>query len=307
MPDPNFSVPIDGPLFFSTIRERCFELIDSGIWDGIEPGQLRRWLNNFITDEQRYFSACVLDMLIYRSPAQTTALMRQLFERTLPDLSRDKGILSGDEDAWFERLASTGRRDPLIRLVPVIRLTDPPTKSGPVIARLYRRELGLNDRWMIWPWQINEARRKGVNTFLFVDDFLGTGSQFIRFAELFRIRDVLDGATAVYAPLAGHSSSYSRLEREAPWVQVGAVEQLTSAYGLFSNESAAFRDGTNSPQAAKKFYTELVRSRRLRLERRILYGWGRQALTYVFHHSTPNNCIPLLWYPADGWTPLFNR
>ena len=39
--------------------------------------------------KEKYFAACLLDALIYRSAAQTRALMVQLFQRSLPDAMRD--------------------------------------------------------------------------------------------------------------------------------------------------------------------------------------------------------------------------
>ncbi|HHP3561970.1 TPA: phosphoribosyltransferase-like protein [Yersinia enterocolitica] len=36
-------------------------------------------------------------------------------------------------------------------------------------------------------------------------------------------------------------------------------------------------------------------------------GRGDNALTYIFHHSTPNNNLALLWYEDENWTYLFKR
>lgn len=64
-----FSVPRDGGLFITDISERCASLIDVGIWEGITRTQLAAWLTNFETDAEKYFAACVLDTLIFRSEA----------------------------------------------------------------------------------------------------------------------------------------------------------------------------------------------------------------------------------------------
>jgi hypothetical protein len=45
-------------------------------------------LTNFQTNEERYFAACVLDALIFRSEQQTISLFRHLFLPVIPDLAR---------------------------------------------------------------------------------------------------------------------------------------------------------------------------------------------------------------------------
>lgn len=83
-----FKLPRDGKIYIDQIVERCTSLIQCGIWGDMHPSHLRRWMKNFTTDEEKYFAACVLDSLIYRSKSQTIALIRQLFQRALPDLTR---------------------------------------------------------------------------------------------------------------------------------------------------------------------------------------------------------------------------
>ena len=150
----SFALPKDGEIFIEQVLERCKNLISSGIWEGLTQVRLDTWMKNFTTSTERYFGACVLDGLIYRSEKQTVALMEQLFQRTLPDLLRRHPPPMGCSLPWVEmlRLPSFGP-GPLLRIVPVIRWDDPPTKSGPALARLYRRHLFLTEQWMIWPWQ----------------------------------------------------------------------------------------------------------------------------------------------------------
>jgi hypothetical protein len=198
-----FAVPPDGEVFTNSILARSDAMIETGIWEGLTHVRLRSWLKNFESPEERYFAACVLDGLVYRSTPQTVAMMDHLLERTLVDYLRRVPPPDGVPGNWMNALRTNPRLgDPKIRIVPVIREKDPPTKSGVVIARMYRRHLRLEDSWMIWPWQIREAISKGVKAILFIDDILGTGTQFGRFSEKFEFSTVLQGVYAVYAPLA---------------------------------------------------------------------------------------------------------
>src|SRR5436190_14170332 len=112
-----FTVPLHGQIYYDTIKERCNNLIDLNIWDGIEKIQLRKWLNNFSTEEEKYFAACVLDCLIFRSEQQTESLFFQLFYKEIPNLIRRKN-LSVDANL-IARLKETP--DPKVRLVSVMR------------------------------------------------------------------------------------------------------------------------------------------------------------------------------------------
>ncbi len=160
---------------------------------------------------------------------------------------------------------------------------------------------------MIWPWHIGEAVARGTNVFLFVNDFLGTGTQFLRFAKRNAVADTLAGSTAIYAPLTAHEDGLGALEREAEWLHVCCVERLTSRYGLFTETSPSFNDGINSAAAARVFYADFLDRRKLSIEDRYTHGFGDLALTYVFEHATPNNNIPLLWHEDEAWKPLFRR
>src|SRR5438067_1032212 len=83
-----FMLPRDGQTYHIEIFDRCRELINFDIWGGLHLSRLRSWITNFKTDEEKYFAACILDNLIYRSKAQTINLLEQLFQRVIPDLTR---------------------------------------------------------------------------------------------------------------------------------------------------------------------------------------------------------------------------
>src|SRR5688500_8893295 len=140
-----FSLPVDALIYTDEVATRCMDLLYCGIWAGIHPSRLRKWLNNFKTDEERYFSACVLDSLIYRSEQQTVSLLRQLLQRTLADLTRLDPTPLGKIEDWQGALTTdSGAPDPGIRLVAAVQRNDPPTKSG-----LDRKSTRLNSSHLV--------------------------------------------------------------------------------------------------------------------------------------------------------------
>ena len=138
MASKNFGIPQYGNMYIHSITDRCENLIHHGIWNGIHITRYKKWWSNFRTEEEQYFAACVIDSLIYRSEDQTIAIMKQLLQRTLPDLNNKNpmpiGIHTNFEDILKKRPYSP---DPKMRLVTVLGGKDPHSKSSPTIARLF--------------------------------------------------------------------------------------------------------------------------------------------------------------------------
>jgi hypothetical protein len=305
---PDFQLPKDGLTYSREIFQRCTALIACDIWKDLDPSRFRQWLNNFTTQEEKYFAACVLDGLIYRSKDQTASLIKQLFGRVLVDLTRLDPCPLGCVNDWEQRLRRPPQEgDPGVRLVTAVRRTDPPTKSAHYVARLMKREHSVQERWIIKAWEIPAAVAKGVRVYVFVDDFLATGDQFSKFFSEEAL-NLLSGVYLVYAPLAAHTSGIELLNREFPALRVAAVETLDRSCGLFSPESKYFDDGVNSPEGAKLFYERLLKRKGIQVDPARRGGHGDLELAYVFEHAAPDNCLPILWWPhTSAWTPLFSR
>jgi hypothetical protein len=304
-----FSLPSDALIYTDEVITRCMDFLYCGIWAGIHPSRLRKWLNNFNTDEEKYFAACVLDSLVYRSEQQTVSLLRQLLQRTLPDLTRlDPTPLGAMEDWQGILKIDPGAADPGVRLVAAVQRTDPPTKSAYVILRLLKRHLGINENWVISPWAVAESLRAGIQVFVFIDDFLGTGQQFIDIATAEGLASCMRSAYAAYVPLAGHTRGIANLTTAFPELRVQPVETLDDDFSLFAPSSQAFDDGMNTPDGAEAFYDALLDSKGLKLIGADRKGYGGLGLAYAFSHAVPDNSLPILWYATlPGWEPLFDR
>ena len=296
-----FKLPDDADAYIKQIRTRIRNLIDCSIWSGIEQEDIDSWLANFSSTEEKYFASRLLDSLIFRSSKQTQALIEQIFYKCIPDKHDSLAI------DYLDLLK--GNKDPHIRIVPVIRDDDPPTKSGPLVARLIKRHLKLNDKWMIWPFNMEDHANKGVKTFIFVDDFLGTGTQFKKFINRNDISKYFESHTCIYAPLASSNEGIKYLEDRYKGLLITSSEILDSSSNVFSGDSDCFNDGINNPSNAKSFYDDLLEkiSGIKRDDNKLPYGYGHLGMTYIFQHASPNASIPLLWYEYDDFNPLFRR
>jgi hypothetical protein len=306
----SFIVPDGGPLFTDEIIDRCENLITYGIWGDLHISRLRGWIRNFSGLEERYFAARLLDSLIYRSGDQTAAMIQQLFQRVLPDLFRDSRAPLPAVAEWRDRLKYPDRkRDPGIRFIPVSLISDPTLKSGPVIGRMMKRLMHIDDdAWVIPAWRARDEFESGARVFIFVDDMLATGTQFNEFLMEEKLEELVADAFTVYAPLTAHAEGVNRVRLRFPQLKIAPVETLNYSHCLFHETSDAFADGANTPETAKQFYLDILRSRGLTISKRDSLGFGDLSLSYAFQHAAPNANLPLFWWGQDSaWTPLFDR
>jgi hypothetical protein len=196
-----FQLPPDGIAFCSDIMARSQSLIDRSIWGGMKMERLRKWYKHFQTDEERYFGACVLDSLIFRSDTQTDALLKHLFQRPLVDLTRRDPPKFGPISNWIERLRSDSAD---ITLVAAIGQHDRPHKSAHLVSRLMKRNLGINPNLISKPWEITPINVRADQVIIFIDDFLGTGDQFEKLIKREGLEWLFSAAYVVYAPFAAH-------------------------------------------------------------------------------------------------------
>jgi hypothetical protein len=284
---------------------RAEALIDTRIWEGIDKQRLYTWLEHFQGKEEKYLAAILLNGLIYRSDRQTTALALQLFQRRIPRLLESTLPSLEPAGALISALQQE-TDDPGIRIVPIINATDPPTKSGPMVCRFLRRTLHFSDRWMIWPEQINEPDFNATRVFIFVDDFLGSGRQAIRFFTTLQRASIVN-RTLIYSPFVAYMKGVEALNRRHPPILVTSAETFDFRHKLF-HRAAATSTSLHSPAHAKSLYTAFLQRRNLAGKLgRFEYGFEKMAMAVSFQHGTPNASLPIFWLRRDPLRPLFDR
>ncbi len=293
-------LPKEWNTYYNSIRDRCQNLVDLGIWSGIDINQLNAWKQNFKTEEERYFSACILDSLIYRSNQQTFSLIHQLLYKNLNNLFRLNKLA---EFQSFPYNMQSKTDDPLVRFVPVVTHEEPVTKSSFEILRFFKRHFNINERWMIYPLDIQRCiKDEGVKAIIFIDDFLGTGTQFDETCIYAQIDNIIKNEFVVYAPLVAHELGINSLSKMYGNLKVTYAEKLTINSNSFFNNY--FK---GSEAEAKKFYIELMNDRGIKYDTVTPYGYGNMELTFSFEHAAPDNSLQILHNSSDDWVPLFNH
>lgn len=292
----------DQQLFIDDVRRRVKQLIATHVWEGIDLVRLETWYRQFEQHECALLAACLLDNMIYRSKKQVLALFKAALtcHRILPP--------NAESDMHLVELLR-GRPDPQIRLVPVISLDLPPTKSGPYMLRLLARDLQLHDRWMIWPERLARTPET-VTTLLAVDDFCGSGKQFCeRFldTESYKaFRKTHPNCKVIYVAAAAHADGIASIRERAPDVEVVAGEVLSKEHHFFEGALLDKHNDEGLKAELLRQHEQMTKGRGMGGKIGAL-GFESQSLTYGFAHGTPNNTLPIFWYDTDDWTPLLDR
>lgn len=286
--------------YSTRVKQNARLLIEQNIWDSISYDSLDSWLNNFKTPEEQLLSALLLDNLIYRSAGQTKALLSYALDSALTNAAYHNPweVLHGDN--YLEILSRRGSKNP-IRLIPVIRDLDPPSKSGPSVARLYKRELNISDDYMSWPWLISDMYGNGIRKFVFIDDVIASGEQFLEFLRK-HIDSTLVEAEYYYIPLLAHEKGIANVNAEFPQVKIHPVETVDDSDSFFNLKK------NREIQDLKQLYLDVEKkfiNRRLRGS--VSLGYKELSLSFSYYHSTPNATLPLYWYEDDTFQPLVRR
>lgn len=289
-------VPENASQFAQSVHERTKQLSALGILP-IPSHRLEGWMKQFVTAEERFFAGAVLKQLILRTDPQFNSSIASIFCGEL-----NRTCFPREHDEHLVSILKKGEACEIC-LVPVIRDSDPPTKSGPLVLRRVQKALGLNSVHFRWPWTVPREAK----TIVFIDDILGSGAQFNKFIKFWRFDERPD-VRLIYAPAVAHDEGIKTVIDKFPAIQVITAEKLSKDHGFFSDRSwQRISSGEITAEDAKEWYLGFASRRSLTPGIGVL-GSGDLALTIGFEHGTPNNSLPLLWYGASGaWIPLLER
>jgi hypothetical protein len=302
-----FFVPEQHGQFFEEVTQRFRLLIRKGVLSKIDEIVLDNWLSNFISSEDRYLAARILDGLIFRSVPMLYSSIDQLLQCVLPSQLRQWDAYGAKSIEEFLASLKTGDPSHPVRFVAIDRsfANEEPGKSGDIVIR-HLRQHGKVSRKLTCSADSIAALPESVKVLVFIDDIVGSGKQFNKFAKFHCLDEHAARFRSLYCPMMAYDDGVATIKRTYPWITVSPIELLSERHRFFyadpqkantwavdkANVLTDVREHVSSMAAA----ADIPPATKYSLE-----------LLVAFDHSTPNNTLPLLWAHSDKWHPLLTR
>ncbi|CAI3929024.1 phosphoribosyltransferase-like protein [Alteromonas macleodii] len=290
-------------VFQKEVLAKCEALTRARIWPSQSDIRFRAWLNNF--DEQdKGIAAFLLDKFTFFSDSYTDRLLKTVYDNLadqFPDFKDD------ELRELFKR----------IKIAPLEGECPNPSDSGNLLCRKMRRNFRIPESNIVSPQDALSSAIEG-ELILFVDDFIGSGDQFIntwtrdyrdQFPTAFSYLRPDDGATFIVLTLACTKKGFQRIAEDASDVRVTACHFLDERSSVFDLSSNYYSQADLEAFLDKYSYRLAPREHYIRENREFLkYGYHKLGLLLGFEHSIPDATLPIFWSPGtNNWTPLFER
>lgn len=293
------------------VTAKCDYFVDVQLWP---PHKLRpeAWLTNFKSDEMP-FAVHLLNAFLYYSDH----LIDHLFGGAFQSLSE---ILHPAQPAGFLEIQSGWRNfvDSLL-IIPVEGALPNITDSGMSYAARARHVLGINESRILPAQQAVRQMLGGGKTVVFVDDFVGTGEQFLRtwnrriaisesFAVTFERLSELPGMRFYYCPLICTEVGYGAIVSQCPKVVLRPAHVLSTRYNALASDSIIWPDSLRS--AAYGFLRTVSERAGIPDSNGAEDDWRgyrQMGLSLAFANSVPDATMPLFYWEKNGWKPLIRR
>lgn len=265
------------------------------------------WLDNFLPDE-REVARALLDSFIYLNDDVTNQLLLSAFRDISSLLHVDVDIHGQPESIetiWASFLNAA------IITYPTGEKPNP-SDSGHLFARKARQLFDFGQEQILEPAEANEVlTRDPSRPIVFVDDFAGSGNQFIETwnrtysntSKSFSIISSEHNATMFYVLPIITAQARNRFANEAPSVHVCAAHTISDRYSVLHEHSVVM---PNSLRATAK---DIISNASVRagISDDMALGFAELGLCLAFSHSVPDATLPLFWHESPTWKPLVKR
>lgn len=290
------------------VLEACERLVDLHVWPR-RAVEYRGWLDNFDNGDRR-LAVHMLSRFSYFSHELVDQLFLSAFKTLSNAIVPNVLLPHARRQAWQHFVES-------VIVVPVMGERPNPSDSGWGFARKARQLLGIDERRLMQPADALARIADGsVAPVMFVDDFVGSGEQFLK--TWLRVHH-LPGGDASFAYLSTRfgasycnvfSTAYSRrrLRLQAPSVALASGNVIPFDHNFAALGSAMWPEGSamEGARLARRIGRELGFTRNDGGEGD-WRGFHRLGLGIAMQDSTPDANLPLFFSDNGGWTPLVRR
>jgi hypothetical protein len=259
---------------------------------GLTP-TVERWLDNFSTNREQRIAFELVSKVLFYSRRELECLCRATCNNLLAVMGQ---ILGGRINLSF---------------IDTDAFLIPATDSDAEYCTFLRHSLRLNTNTV--KQSIHElktyhyARRKHI---ILLEDFVGSGTTAINKYREFGLREkrkAYGDLHFYYCALTATAWGLERIRRNTGF-EVVAGEVLDSRYRCFSDNSIIYPQRQNRAEARQVFgeYGEQLCKNDPEIPGYPL-GFNDDQLSVVLPDNTPDNTLPVIWYPDKNWFALFKR
>jgi hypothetical protein len=288
------------------VLRKCDYFAKVGLWgrrSGIRP---RPWLNNF-DGEEREYAVSLLNGFLYFSDDMMLELLRGAFH----GLSRTYFAGRAERSSVWMDFADRAI------FTPVRADNDDPAESGLEWSSRWKKDLQLDELRVRWPEDaLKLVRNDPATPIVFIDDFVGSGSQMRRMwsreihlvgegmaTYSFRELGEQGGAPLIYTPALCTTLGRKNLTEHCPGLYVNPGNSITRQHSALEEDSLVWP--AEHLDGGVDFLREA--SRRAGIPDDRWRGFEELGLVLAFGQSVPDSTLPLLYWEEDGWQPLIRR
>ena len=312
----SLNLPENHQQYYEGIVERSEKYIKLGYWSEIDLATLHGWLNNFNTKEEKYFSALILDKLVYRNEMTIKSMFSKLFHINLPNILEDKNIYLNQTslEEWEKLLRKPKKESNLPFRFTTITSENELGDSGADFMRRLRRYYLVNRELII---RIDKKKESEVNTLIVIDDLIASGEQTITFIED-NIDMINQYRYIIFMPLMGNSIGINKVKEKIKKLEymeqlnediifIKPVEVILENDSFFYEKQNTYKiDGKNTIEDLKNFYQNFIKSK---IKTSEIFGHGNLSLVLIFSSGIPDNTLPIIYEDNEdtNWKALYEK
>jgi len=297
--------------FYNGVYDRTKALTKSGIWNG-DASSMLAWLGNFSQDSHRYVAAHILDRLTFRTEKMTEAAFRLYLSSIFREFCKDySNPIGSNVEEWL-----AGLRNPSCPWTANIKLCSVSKagehgESGSHMIRILTGSV-FSERH-VFPIDTQRLDTVKGQIILIVDDFMGSGDQFMKFAKHHKLEIAAKQNHIIYAPSVAYYKGLENLASSSYKIKITPLEVVPKKEQFFSHEPDAkfFGDDVNTEADVLKVYREM---QKLCSEfgkkgcDSVWLGWDNASLCVGFQWGCPNQSLGLMWLDGNSdWQRLLRR
>jgi len=285
---------------------KCEYFVDVHLWPLESEMNPAAWLSNFNDDERTYAVHLLNAFMYFNAP-----LMQKMFLNAFQGLST---LLCNDDETFHQSKLKWATFFDNVIITRVTGEEPNDTDSGYLYSRMSRQILEVPEEQVLNPEEALLALLSGQNRpIVFVDDFVGSGEQFIKTWERewqipkcgtmsFQKMYELNGGDFYYCNLVCTSYGARRISSRCPGVEIGAAHLLPDTYNMLHPKCPFWPDDLR-PSVKDFIYNTSIRAGVEDCWR----GFYNLGLALAFEGSVPDATLPIFYSTNNNWRPLIKR